>query len=314
MDGTHSDSLRAGQIVDRRDWVDGMAARGMRCKFDPGYTGSAVAPRSGQAGQVHIVDGELSWQSLSPIKGHPSLWDCGHLYLVIVRGGTMTMEQNRETRTFLPGEMVLFDPSRDFRQSFREATRIAALKFPRDALRERGLRYSFRDLRSPDQMSADVNAMRDIVLHTVAQTGTVSRSMLIRLSEQCLDLMDLVVDERSASSSGRTTAATLLRIKQVITRLIGDPTLSTTRIATALNMSESGLTRALKPSGLSPMRYAWSLRLECAARLLEGNSQRSVQEIAYRCGFASAAHFSRVFKQHYGVTPREFSMRHVANA
>jgi hypothetical protein len=30
-----------------------------------------------------------------------------------------------------------------------------------------------------------------------------------------------------------------------------------------------------------------------------------IEEVAWRCGFSSAAHFSRLFKQRYGATPKE---------
>jgi AraC-like DNA-binding protein len=65
----------------------------------------------------------------------------------------------------------------------------------------------------------------------------------------------------------------------------------------------------LKAAGTSPMRYAWSLRLEQAARLLGGPEKDDVRakEVAYRCGFSDAAHFSRAFKARYGASPREFA-------
>jgi AraC-like DNA-binding protein len=41
--------------------------------------------------------------------------------------------------------------------------------------------------------------------------------------------------------------------------------------------------------------------------MLAGAPQGAIQEIAYRCGFASAAHFSRAFKERYGMTPRAYA-------
>lgn len=64
------------------------------------------------------------------------------------------------------------------------------------------------------------------------------------------------------------------------------------------------------------MRYAWSLRLERAAHILASLPAGAIhaQEVAYRCGFASAAHFSRAFKDRYGMPPRAFAMsRNVAS-
>jgi AraC-like DNA-binding protein len=74
-------------------------------------------------------------------------------------------------------------------------------------------------------------------------------------------------------------------------------------------MSVSSLTRAFQATGLSTMRYVWSMRLEQAARrLLADASHGTIKKIAYECGFASHAHFSRMFKARYQMTPREYAI------
>jgi len=47
------------------------------------------------------------------------------------------------------------------------------------------------------------------------------------------------------------------------------------------------------------------LRNEKAARLLRF-SQRSIAEIAFECGFSSAATLSRAFKQYFGISPGQY--------
>jgi AraC family transcriptional regulator len=46
------------------------------------------------------------------------------------------------------------------------------------------------------------------------------------------------------------------------------------------------------------------LRLERAVALLKASRKLSITEAAFACGFVSAAHFSRVFKQQFGLTAR----------
>lgn len=46
-----------------------------------------------------------------------------------------------------------------------------------------------------------------------------------------------------------------------------------------------------------------SRRMDAAKRSLVNEPERSVADIAVSCGFASAAHFSRCFKQALGTTP-----------
>ena len=53
----------------------------------------------------------------------------------------------------------------------------------------------------------------------------------------------------------------------------------------------------------SPAKYYLGLRLIRASQLLHQTS-KSVQQVAVCCGFSSAAHFSRCYRDHYGVPPR----------
>lgn len=55
---------------------------------------------------------------------------------------------------------------------------------------------------------------------------------------------------------------------------------------------------------LSPFDFLSRLRVDKAVELLR-NTDLSVKEIGFACGFRSPQYFSRVFKQHTGVPPRE---------
>lgn len=54
----------------------------------------------------------------------------------------------------------------------------------------------------------------------------------------------------------------------------------------------------------SPSRYYLQLRLE-RARLLVTQSAMQIVEIAVACGFVSASHFSKCYRQFHGISPQE---------
>jgi AraC-like DNA-binding protein len=294
-----------GAPIGRHAWVEAMSMRGLACRFDASRSGASKV-NVARAGQTDILNVEVAWQSVSPIIDRARFWNGEHLFVKLVLSGAMAIEQRGQTMRFEPGEMAVIDPLHSFNESFREPTRLSVLRVPKSALRERGLRHRFAAIYRPDPASADVGAVRACVLNLTSQAGKVSEPLLARLGDQCLDLMDVLVNDRDAPVSGRANVMTVLRAKQVIARRIGDPELSVVSLAAELNISTSCLTRALKAAGLSPMRYAWSLRLEHATRLLAVAPLGSIQEVAYQCGFASAAHFSRAFKERYGMTPRAY--------
>lgn len=55
---------------------------------------------------------------------------------------------------------------------------------------------------------------------------------------------------------------------------------------------------------LSPLDYLNQIRINKSIELLR-NTEMSVKEICFACGFKSPQYFARVFKQQTGVTPRE---------
>lgn len=57
--------------------------------------------------------------------------------------------------------------------------------------------------------------------------------------------------------------------------------------------------------GTSPLEYVTDQRMREARRLLR-EPGRCVSEVAYAVGFQDSNYFSRAFKQHHGMSPREF--------
>lgn len=59
----------------------------------------------------------------------------------------------------------------------------------------------------------------------------------------------------------------------------------------------------------SPKAYLQNIRLNAAMQLLR-QRELSVTDIALACGFSDCNHFSRVFRQRFGISPTEYRKRH----
>ncbi|NYV72791.1 helix-turn-helix domain-containing protein [Streptomyces sp. UH6] len=105
-----------------------------------------------------------------------------------------------------------------------------------------------------------------------------------------------------------------LRITQYIREHLADPDLSAARIAAAHGISVRHLYAVLSRSGISLGDWIRARRLEACRRELAGPAGRSrtVAAIGRSWGFMNATHFSRVFKDAYGVPPRGWRDRHHA--
>jgi len=165
----------------------------------------------------------------------------------------------------------------------------------------------------------------------VAGLHGVFGSYLRALSEQLPGLPDGVAQTVSESVVGllastladalRRTGAPVplpsmlrMRVRQYVQAHVADPELSIQRIADALRCSKRYLHRVFEDDESSLERQIWVSRLErCHAALTdEANAKRSAAEIGFAWGFKSSAHFSRLFKLHYGLTPGA-CQRHAAD-
>ena len=85
-------------------------------------------------------------------------------------------------------------------------------------------------------------------------------------------------------------------------------------IALSLKMGESQLRRRIQAlTGKNMAAYLTQLRMAKALRLLQGNPNLLVGEVAEKCGFADVAYFSRVFRLYYNMTPTQARQRNGVN-
>jgi AraC-like DNA-binding protein len=96
------------------------------------------------------------------------------------------------------------------------------------------------------------------------------------------------------------------RVMQFIEQNIGNSDASVGDMAQAAATSRSGLQRKLKHAmGITPQDLLREARIKHACRLLT-NTDRSVAEVAYSCGFSDPKYFSRCFKQSVGLSPTDY--------
>lgn len=97
------------------------------------------------------------------------------------------------------------------------------------------------------------------------------------------------------------------RVKVYIESRLGDQDLSIASIAQGCGMSVRSLHRVFAddPAG-SVSKHLWQRRLSRCAAALRAEPQRSITDICLGWGFTNPAHFSRLFKAQYGVSPSDY--------
>ena len=120
-----------------------------------------------------------------------------------------------------------------------------------------------------------------------------------RLEEQVEDVQMKSPDEKL-----------LERMMQTINKHLNNSDLSVDMIAEEVGISRVHLHRKMKElTGQTPHDFIRSLRLKQAAHLLATRNM-NITEVVYACGFSNAASFSTMFKNVYGMSPREYMKEH----
>ncbi|UCX03371.1 AraC family transcriptional regulator [Shewanella glacialimarina] len=61
--------------------------------------------------------------------------------------------------------------------------------------------------------------------------------------------------------------------------------------------------------GCTPMAFQQQIRMKQAAKLIAQGQQ--ITQVCFSLGYHSASHFSRLFKQCYGISPTDYKLRHL---
>ena len=100
------------------------------------------------------------------------------------------------------------------------------------------------------------------------------------------------------------------RVMAVINKNMDNSDLSVDMIAEEVGISRVHLHRKMKElTNQTPHDFIRNIRMKQAANLL-ANQHQNITEVMYACGFSNAASFSTMFKNIYGMSPREYIKEH----
>lgn len=98
----------------------------------------------------------------------------------------------------------------------------------------------------------------------------------------------------------------LSKVNQIIDTYLDNPKLNAALIAEQLFMSRSQLYRKIQTlTQHSVAIYVRNYRLQCAKKMLY-QTDLSIKEIAFSCGFNHPKYFSRVFSERYAYSPSNY--------
>lgn len=131
---------------------------------------------------------------------------------------------------------------------------------------------------------------------------------MIQQNNRSTNVLPDTVNEVPAEDA-ESMSELFLKVKRLMTdnRLYADPQLNRESLATAAGSNTVYLANEIKKhTGLTINEFINRYRISHAARILSENPKMSIGEVEVVSGFNSRATFSRLFKQHYGMSPTEY--------
>ncbi|WP_158088542.1 helix-turn-helix domain-containing protein [Thermoactinospora rubra] len=285
-------------------------------RIDPG------TPLRGQieAGRLGAVSvGRVRTSTPHSVHRTPGLIrrDSPELYRIVlaVSGSPLLAQDGRETQ-LKPGEFALYDFTRPYDLAYDAPVHLAVFGFPRDALalpldRVRGLTAV------PIAPGAGTAALAAPLLRRVAgDLETYQPASAARLSGVVMDLITAAIAERAeqaeAVSEDSRRQVLLLRVHAFIEQHLGDAGLDPGVVADAHHISVRYLHRLFEGEQTTVAAWIRARRLERCRQDLADPALRTVpvSSVAARWGLPDAAHFSRLFRQAYGMPPAEYRRAH----
>jgi len=222
--------------------------------------------------------------------------------VIVQTVGESVYEQRGECVTLGPGDGLVYDVSHPHEITSTEDTEHFVVIVPHDLVTGRGIRL---DRLSAQRFSARTGVGRlaaDLIYSTYGELATISSDYEENLATSLLSLMFLPLPSETSHAS----EALRYRIESYIRDQIRDPELSIEKIASALRCSKRYLHMAFAACDRSIADHIWMTRLDGCRGDLARRTELTISEIAFAWGFSSSAHFSRVFRKRFGVTPTAF--------
>lgn len=217
--------------------------------------------------------------------------------------GISYFEQNGRRIELEPGDCLAYDVSCPHTIISPSLTRHEVVIVPTELLHERG----FDSARmTPCKLSARTGTGRialDFVHAAFGEAPKLSPHTAIGVADTLIDLLLLPLREGDGVFDRSGPAVLHLRAQAFIREHLRDPNLSIDQISAALGCSKRYLHMLFSERGTTVSDYIWQARLQNCRQELEAQSGKTITDVAFSWGFSSSSHFSRVFRQYFGVVP-----------
>ncbi|MEO7337693.1 MAG: helix-turn-helix domain-containing protein [Caldimonas sp.] len=230
----------------------------------------------------------------------------------ITKAGRERFHLGGEDISLGAGDLVIWTSTRAAEFTVTERLHKVSLVLPWSDIKERlprGTSFSGTVIDSRVGIGAVLYSHVDSLAHQLELFTEADHAAVRRAT---LELLTAAMSHRVETPQRGLAARYLKQLQDYILANLQDENLSPTSIAAANSMSPRYVHMLFAQIDVSASSWIRTQRLERCRDDLRGRAYRdcSIAEIAYTWGFADPSHFTRIFKQQYGMGPRQYREAH----
>lgn len=234
--------------------------------------------------------------------------DAGALLIVLHLDGRGALHNAEHTQPLKPGDFVIHPTGVGFKLSYESHFRQMWIRMPNIALKKRLLSANpFRSSLISGESAFD-RVLSTLLCSVSEELHQIEDEELCASETAVTDFIAITLNHRQNYSTSASKITTLHRICQYIEPRLGDRNLNLDQVARDQRISPRYLQKLFESADENFTGYIRSRRLErCRAELSQVQDDPiPISDIFSRWGFTDAAHFSRIFRDKYGMSPRDY--------
>ena len=263
-----------------------------------------------QVGRLSMANAVSKAATVSRSKAQASKVDDHRFFLHVQVDGQLLVRQEGHEALLEQGDLVLSDSSLPYSLSYDDSCSTLVLIVTENEIKHH--------LPTPEEMigvklsgEKGLSQTTSLMLRNVWENaGNLPPELGSRIADSILDVFATACTETKGMlvADAAIVGTRRIQIKRYIEANLRDPELSVRSVAAAFGISPRYLHILFASESETVSSYVLRRRLEeCGKQLTDVLWQRrTITEIAFGWGFNNATHFARVFRNHYGTSPRDY--------
>lgn len=259
--------------------------------------------------QARVAEVRMCEHRVRRNRHHAATTDGPAVKLLWLINGDGLFQQGSIEHSLRADQWTFYDAVRPYTLRLSEDARFLSLLYTGEDA-ERWMRQA-RDLGSAPRPVEGPTRIAQLTLRSaMREKGGLDALTQAALLDSVLNLTESALRQEQASrrDADRRDGLRLAEARRFVLQHLGDPTLGPEDIALALHMSRRSLYNLFAAAGMRPRAFIQQLRLERACEALGAatSSNGNITRIALEHGFADVSHFSRSFRERFGISPSAY--------